>query len=140
MPSRDSHPRFHVKLPETLDLDALEALAREATPGPWMWSGHKGHDFYLSTQRWGRRWVMMFRRLGMSGAQPVFQHYEFDERKPPEDPLYWSGVMKDGKEIAIYDHNGEVLDIDNADARYIVTMSPDVVLKLIEMARDRSEE
>lgn len=43
------------------------------TPGPWAWMGNGGHDVYLATTHSGRRYVMGFRRMGLQGAQPVFQ-------------------------------------------------------------------
>lgn len=44
------------------------------TPGPWSWYGNAGSkSLYLATTHSGRRWVMGFKRWGMSGAQPMFQ-------------------------------------------------------------------
>ena len=47
------------------------------TPGPWQWYGNaRNREVYLATSHSGRRYVMGFRRWGMSGAQPMFQPAE----------------------------------------------------------------
>lgn len=44
------------------------------TPGPWAWFGNAGsQSLYLATEHSGRRYVMGFKRWGMSGGQPQFQ-------------------------------------------------------------------
>ena len=44
------------------------------TPGPWAWFGDaKFGGFYLATIAHGRKLVMDFVRMGMTGAQPRFQ-------------------------------------------------------------------
>mgnify|MGYP001609270746 CR=1 FL=1 len=59
---------------EPLDLDALEELAKKATPGPWRWWGQvKGPMSLVSkTPGLGTPFVMGFKRLGMRDAQPTF--------------------------------------------------------------------
>lgn len=53
---------------------AHDAAAIAHTPGPWEWFGNaRNRDIYLATRHSGRRYVMGFRRWGMSGAQPMFQ-------------------------------------------------------------------
>lgn len=40
--------------------------------GPWHWEGLKGHAYRLVTSHSGRIYVMTFCRMGMRGAQPMF--------------------------------------------------------------------
>lgn len=55
------------------ELQAIRAREQVATPGPWGWFGNVDTaHLYLATRRWGRHFVMGFRRLGMQGAQPEF--------------------------------------------------------------------
>jgi hypothetical protein len=49
----------------------------EFTRGPWEWFGNaQSNTLYLATRHGGRRYVMKFRRWGMTGAQPVFQPHD----------------------------------------------------------------
>jgi len=60
--------------PKTFDLEAIEARANAATPGPWEWFGNtKTHTCHLSTVHGGHRHVLNFWRWGMNAAQPAFQ-------------------------------------------------------------------
>jgi hypothetical protein len=98
----------------TIDIDALEKLARAATPGPW---------------RWGD-WACMFGyRENLEGVLRL-------ERNPthpgPEPYVRQRGdgatsvlILEEPPDRAI-------------DAEYIATVSPDVVLELIRMLREAS--
>ena len=100
-----------------LDLDALEAKARAARPGPWAWYGNtRMTDVYLATVRGGRNYVMDFVRWGVRGAQPRFNV---------------GGIMRTTKELA----TGECFSIDHPDAAFIAACDPTTVLALITSLR-----
>lgn len=57
-----------------MPMNSLADIVVKATAGPWFWYGNAGSkSLYLATTHSGRRWVMGFKRWGMSGAQPMFQ-------------------------------------------------------------------
>lgn len=123
-------------------LAKLLGLASKATPGPWGWYGYRKREYALATSLWGHRWVMRFVRLGMQGSQPQFQTYESREAA---SPLYWRGLMQNADEIAVQEvtYRGDIIGIDNDDARYIAAVDPTTVLALIhevEMLRAENED
>ncbi|WP_453978599.1 hypothetical protein [Brevundimonas sp. Marseille-Q4549] len=91
------------------------------TPGPWAWMGSP-HGLYLATTRTGRQHVMGFRRMGFSGAQPVFRD---NHRMVPAADIVQFEVgdrsvrgfaqAKENESVYRFDVDG----IDNADARLI---------------------
>jgi hypothetical protein len=103
-----------------IDTTRLRALAEKATPGPWAWFGDlASHRIYLATVKGGRRFIMDFRRWGMSGAQPRFQV---------------SGIMRAAKELATREapYRGDIAEIDHPDARFIAAMNPTTVRALLD--------
>lgn len=118
----------------------LRAKAQAATPGPWMWCGQKGWDYELATKRWGRRWIMRFQRMGMQGAQPVFQQYEPGDQTGP-DPFFWAGRMVPAQELAIQEvpYRRDIVAIDNPDARYIARMDATTTLDLLDYIEELEE-
>jgi hypothetical protein len=89
----------HTSEEAKIDIAGLRAVAEDATPGPWRWrSAHASHgDAYLQGARTST--VMAFRRMGMSGAQPMF--------RGSDNLLYPAGMenmynFKDAKFIAIF--------------------------------------
>lgn len=84
------------------------------TPGPWAWFGNtKGNDLQLATTYGGRRFVMTFKRWGMSSAQPCFQTTTNDG----------SGVMTPAGQLAVLEvpYRADVVAIDHPDARLIAS-------------------
>lgn len=106
------------------------------TPGPWAWMGSP-HGLYLATTHTGRQYVMGFRRMGFSGAQPVFRA---NHRMVPAADIVQFEVgdrsvrgftqAKEADSVYRLDVDG----IDNADAR-LIAASPDLLAALIS-ARD----
>lgn len=115
----------------------IDAAPQKHTPGPWGWFGNIKHGGpYLATQHSGRQWVMGFRRLGMSHAQPVFQR---------------DGLLVDGKELAIFEvcrdatsaddervYRHDIVGFRSADA-HLIAAAPDLYEALADfnMTKDR---
>ena len=123
------------------DLDALLAKAEAATPGPWMWDGNKdggGKYVNLTTVGRGVSTVMGFKRLGMSGAQPVFYDRTEDDRAGP----WLNGTVRTAMDVAVpeKDYRGDIDHLDNADARWIAAADPSTVRSLIADLREASTE
>lgn len=114
------------------DLDALEKLADEATPGPWRWEvslkskqvalcggppksgfGAFDHD------------VMTFRRWGMSGAAPVFWRWEGHLGHPIRADEAAAPV--EGREH----HASWFRTIDDPNAAFIAAANPATIKALI---------
>lgn len=98
------------------------------TPGPWGWFGQGGHDLYLATKHSGRRYVMGFRRMGLQGAQPVFQVNS--RMVPASDLLQFEVGDRDvvGLDAAKADdsvYRYDVRGINCADAR-LIAAAPDL--------------
>ncbi|MBO9624136.1 MAG: hypothetical protein J7500_15620 [Sphingomonas sp.] len=108
------------------------------TPGPWSWFGNaRNREIYLATTHSGRRYVMGFRRWGMSGAQPMFQPANRG-LVPAERLLTFEvgdrevrGVEQAKANDSVY--RLDISGIDCADARLIAaapdfaTIAPDAV-------------
>jgi hypothetical protein len=107
------------------------------TPGPWAWFGSGNmNSLYLATTHSGRRYVMGFKRWGMSGAQPQFQpegrgmvdasellQFEVGDR----DVV---GVQAARKNTSVY--RMDVRGIDCPDAR-LIAASPCLLAALVEI-------
>lgn len=86
------------------ELDAIEAMAEKATPGPWRWRIHiKPFEIDLISHQRARH-VMGFCRLGMRHAQPMFRES--------------GGWMSSAKEL------GAEGVQSNPDAAYIAALNP----------------
>ena len=116
----------------SLDLVALEQMARSAQPGPWQWFGNtKTYEVYLATVHGGRIYVLDFARWGMGGGQPRFN---------------FGGIMHSLGELGKTDHPSgpkfevpyrrQFVGIGHPDATYIAGSSPDVMLSLIARIRE----
>lgn len=116
-----------------IDLDRIEQLAAAATPGPWRWGGynHSGGPIHLVSATSCVPVVMGFQRMGMRSAQPFF----FD-RIPGEHPA-WHGTFRSARDVAVQEVNyrTDIAALDNADARFIAGVAPDVVLELVAEIR-----
>lgn len=115
-----------------VDLDALEATAKAARPGPWQWFGNtKGHWVYLATTHGGRVFVMDFDRWGMTGGQPRFQ---IDHRM-----VKLGDLAKDehslGPKFEV-PYRRDFVGIGHPDATHIAANSPDVTIALIARIRE----
>lgn len=114
-------------------LERLKELALKATPGPWRWELNLkckqaqlcggdpkgGFGAYDLT-------VMDFVRWGMGGAKPRFRGNKHFVLHNVED---FAAVVP-GREH----HKDWFQTVDQPDANYIAACSPDIVLKLIEIA------
>lgn len=135
-------PQYSVKQSEVTPelLAELREVAEAATPGPWVWHGQRKLEYMLATARWGKRFIMGFTRMGMSGAQPMFQ--EYTDRTPPDDPFYWRGNgMRTATEIAVLQvpYREDIVALDNPDARYIARIDPTTVLALLDRITEIEE-
>lgn len=104
------------------------------TPGPWAWMGSP-HGLYLATTHTGRQYVMGFRRMGFSGAQPVFRANH--RMVPAADIVQFEvgdqtvrGFAQARETDSVY--RLDVDGIDNADAR-LIAAAPDLLAALVEM-------
>lgn len=85
--------------PQPLDLDAIEARANNATPGPWQWHvSRRTRDYRLQTVGWDV--VMGFARWGRDSAQPEFNidgvlHDGVDLDQPHPDAEFIAGARQD---------------------------------------------
>jgi hypothetical protein len=116
-----------------LDVDALEAIAKAARPGPWQWYGNtKMHEVYLATVHDGRHLVMDFARYGMSGAQPRFQM----------PPGFMRSVGDLGRDEDLFGPKFDVpyrrhfTGIGHPDATHIAANDPTTTLALIARIRE----
>lgn len=135
-------------------LEQVRRREAKATPGPWRWFGNTDfHDIYLATSRFGRQFVMQFRRWGMRGAQPVFS----DGRKWRPDPAstmdFIAGEgMTPASEMPVYEvapgatqrrddrvYRADLAGIRNPDADFIAHSREDVRL-LLEVIADLQSE
>ena len=85
---------------KTLDLDELERVAREATPGPWMKHDHEGPYSFDKPAEWvGYAWV------GFGGeSDGRFQGVVADlDRRKDASPAYRAQAAADAKHIATFD-------------------------------------
>lgn len=113
------------------------------TPGPWSWCGNaRNREVYLATAHSGRRYVMGFRRWGMSGAQPMFQPAERG-LVPAETLLMFEVGDRDvrGHEQAKADdsvYRYDIRGIDCDDAR-LIAAAPDLLEALTNLLADCGE-
>jgi hypothetical protein len=119
-----------------IDLDAVEAMADAASPGPWHWSGNT-KTRVLSLCTWisgqGRTSVMDFTRWGMSSARPRFNVDMF--MTDADELAVWEVCREatDPNDPRLYRH--DVVDIRHPDAQFIATMSPALVKALVARVR-----
>ena len=108
---------------DEVDLGQLRLLAMEATPGPWIWRSGFDADAEDSPdgdylQGWD----------GEYGAMSSHVYLQTVEKKPSE----WSKY-----EFAENIFSGGAEEVSRANGRYLEAVSPDVVLKLIEMIEEK---
>jgi hypothetical protein len=83
---------------------------------------------------------MRFMRMGMQQAQPMFQQYEPGDQQGP-DPFFWGGHMVSADEIAVQEvpYRGDIVALDNPDARYIARMDATTTLDLLDYIKELEE-
>lgn len=117
------------------DLDAIEARAAAARPGPWEWYGNTGNGtFYLATRFGGRVFVMDFVRWGMRGAQPRFQVNQL--MKPGTEFVNYE-VLPGGKKGDRGLYREDFVGILHPDATFIAEARVDVPRLVGEIRRLR---
>ncbi len=115
-----------------LDLDAHEAIARAAQPGPWQWYGNTKHcDVSLATVHGGRVFVMQFARWGMRYGQPRFQ---VDHRMRSLAELTRGGDPMGARFEVSY--RKDFVGIGHPDATHIAANDPTTALALITRIRE----
>lgn len=126
-------------------LKEIQERAAAATPGPWQWFGNtEGRQVYLATVKYGRRFVMQFRRWGMQAAQPMFRSHPGAAGRmmlASEVPVF--EVCRDATTVEdprVY--RADVVGFRNADAEFIARSRQDVddLLAMITNARTLTEE
>lgn len=144
-------------MPE-LDLDAIKARTDAATPGPWGWYGNTDvQQMYLATKRYGRMYVMGFRRWGLQGAQPTFCVDRTWKPDPQSgDDFGHAGTIAPAHELASrivrYEvapnaasrrdsrvYRADLIGIKNPDAEFIAHARQDVDDLLAEVERLRKD-
>lgn len=123
-------------MPETtaargVNLDAIQARAAAATPGPWRWGGLIGGPIYLLSMAQWRPYVMQFCRLGFQGAQPIF-------RKP--NPNLGFSEWAKGNDVAVREvpYRDDIESMDNPDAEFIAHAREDVDAMAAELRLHRA--
>ncbi len=123
----------HAPVPKTIDLQALRALALNATRGPWRWMEEEFRQRYMvqtSSGKWrakpGRRardsWVFFLAGPLKGGISPEHAD-EYDYHQVMS--LRWSDVRV--KELV------HVAPLDR-DAAFIAACDPQTILRLIALA------
>lgn len=145
------------------ELERLEAIARDATPGHWRWRGNASASspvWLQATSGMGAT-VLGFQRRGLQGAQPVFtvdgllypvmgraSRVEGERTGYTYDRDSGGVIRFDiGEHCTLPDpplvirpqrHNPWFLDgIDHPDAHHIETFSPAVVLAMLEELKEK---
>jgi len=114
--------------------EAIRERVAKATPGPWAWFGYtkpcKSVNVYLATINRGRRYVMGFRRWGMSGAQPEFQ-----------SDMLMRGIdeLADRGEVVVKSHSGEIVGVAHPDMDLIAHAPTDLAYLLSQVEELRAE-
>lgn len=113
----------------------LRKLAEAATPGPWEWGGNLPHEFRLQTTHSGRIFVMLFKRMGPQGAQPVFQvkknmvaAVDLATFEVGADGVVGYEKAKADDSVYRYDVSG----IEAPDAKWIAAANPTAVIALLD--------
>lgn len=148
-----------------LDLDAIEALARAATPGPLAWRGYVDGSIELRTaDRGGQRIVTTMRsepcvvELADGSIALTAQACGscLEEARKSEDPFvdyrcpkkenldtiwlhdWGTHLIRPANDWAVREqpYRGDVARVEHPDARFIAEVSPDVVLALVDRIRD----
>ena len=117
---------------ELVDLDALEAVARAATPGPWVKGDHfhiQGADLCECLPGYGD---LMWEGVRDINGQKMPAHVHY--RKEPWWELGIQAIRRDGP-VAVVIETEEYGAMSARDADYIATFNPDIVLALIAELR-----
>ena len=122
-----------------LDLDAIEARANAARPGPWMWRGNVDIHYVLLQSLAPGRWdVLDFARWGFSNAQPVFTDHKTGMlTRPMKEPggvrfdVCPAATARDDPRV----YRGDFVAINHPDAEFIAAAREDVP-KLIARIRE----
>jgi hypothetical protein len=111
------------RAPVTVDLDRLELLAAEATPGPWCWmaTGEKDNSWSLGTAVW-------------PDDSPV---KAADGELGEQENERWNEETGEGETATRVDLIAEHFGVQNtfSDAAFIAACDPEIVLALVRIAR-----
>ena len=139
-------------------LAEIEAREQAATPGEWAWFGNTDtQQIYLATKRYGRMYVMGFRRWGLQSAQPTFCIDRTWKPNPQSsDDFGYDGWIASAHELASrivrYEvapnavsrddsrvYRADLIGIKNPDAEFIAHSRKDVADLLAEVKRLQAE-
>lgn len=120
-----------------VDLGKLRSRAERATPGPWRWGGYANPNsggVRLDAMIPGTPCVMMFRRRGMRGAEPVFfdrSHVPLTER---HQEAWKNGKHNPARDVIVLEasYRDDVVDLDTPDAQFMAAADPTTILALLD--------
>ncbi len=121
----------------TLDLDAIQARANAASPGPWeagQWWHIQGAQFCPCSPEWGPAHVQ---RMSINGTMMDAHRHRMP--RPYDRHVIYTEPYKDGHPRSVVVTTEEYGAMDPADAEFIAHAREDIPALIAEIVRLRSD-